>query len=57
MQEQVRVTRPDGRVRKLEDIESEIIEVAVRLCDYNMSRAARDLGIGRSTLYRKMPKL
>ncbi len=40
----------------LEDVERASIQKALRLCDGNVSRAARELGIGRTTLYRKLKK-
>jgi DNA-binding NtrC family response regulator len=43
-----------GEVRKLEDLESEAIRFALAHYRGQMSEMARRLGIGRSTLYRKM---
>ncbi|HXL98528.1 MAG TPA: helix-turn-helix domain-containing protein, partial [Rhizomicrobium sp.] len=43
-----------GHMRKLEEIESEIIRMAISRYDGHMSEIARRLGIGRSTLYRKL---
>ena len=43
-----------GHMRKLEDMESEIIRMAISRYDGHMSEVARRLGIGRSTLYRKL---
>jgi len=43
-----------GHMRKLEEIESEIIRMAISRYDGHMSEVARRLGIGRSTLYRKL---
>jgi len=43
-----------GHMRKLEEIESEIIRLAISRYDGHMSEVARRLGIGRSTLYRKL---
>lgn len=40
--------------RTLSDIESLLIESAVKLEKGNLSRAAKRLGIGRATIYRKM---
>lgn len=45
---------PDGHVRRLRDIEGEVIAEALRLYRGRMAEAARRLGIGRSTLYRKI---
>jgi len=46
-----------GHMRKLEDIEAEIIRMAIARYDGRMSEIARRLGIGRSTLYRKLKEL
>jgi DNA-binding NtrC family response regulator len=46
-----------GQMRKLEDIESEVIRMAITRYDGHMSEVARRLGIGRSTLYRKLKEL
>lgn len=47
----------DGHVRPLVEIEGTAIRLALRLYDGNLSEAARRLGIGRSTLYRKLAAL
>lgn len=44
------------RVPKLEEVEEEIIKQALEKSWFNLSKAARLLGIGRSTLYRKLKK-
>lgn len=38
----------------LADVEKDTIDQAVRKCNGNLTRAAEELGIGRTTLYRKM---
>ena len=43
-----------GHMRKIEDLESEIIRLSISRYDGHMSEVARRLGIGRSTLYRKL---
>jgi DNA-binding NtrC family response regulator len=43
-----------GHMRKLEDLEAEIIRMAIARYEGRMSEIARRLGIGRSTLYRKL---
>jgi DNA-binding NtrC family response regulator len=43
-----------GQVRKLDAIEAEVIRLALAHYDGQMSEVARRLGIGRSTLYRKV---
>ncbi len=43
-----------GHMRKLEDIEAEMIRLAISRYEGHMSEVARRLGIGRSTLYRKL---
>jgi DNA-binding NtrC family response regulator len=50
-------TDVSGQMRKLEDIESEVIRMAIVRYDGHMSEVARRLGIGRSTLYRKLKEL
>jgi DNA-binding NtrC family response regulator len=48
------VTDASGHMRKFEELESEIIRMAISRYDGHMSEVARRLGIGRSTLYRKL---
>jgi DNA-binding NtrC family response regulator len=48
---------PDGKVRPLADIEAEVIRKAIHHCRGRMSEVARRLGIGRSTLYRKLGEM
>ena len=43
-----------GNVRKMDEIEAEVIRFALAHYRGQMSEMARKLGIGRSTLYRKM---
>lgn len=43
-----------GHIRKLEDIEKDLIECAIDLYTGHMTEIAKRLGIGRSTLYRKL---
>jgi DNA-binding NtrC family response regulator len=50
----VRVLDERGHLRKLEDIEHDLIQLAIDLYAGHMSEVARRLGIGRSTLYRKV---
>ncbi len=45
---------PRGNVRPITEVESEMIRFAIRHYDGQMSEVARRLGIGRSTLYRKL---
>jgi hypothetical protein len=44
----------DGHLRKLRQIEADLIRLAIQLYGGRMVEVARRLGIGRSTLYRKM---
>jgi DNA-binding NtrC family response regulator len=46
-----------GDVRKLEDLEADAIRFALNHYHGQMSQMARKLGIGRSTLYRKMKEI
>ncbi|MNT98035.1 DNA-binding protein Fis [compost metagenome] len=43
-----------GNIRKMAEIEEELIRFALRFYRGQMSQVARKLGIGRSTLYRKL---
>ena len=47
----------DGNVRTLAEIEAEMIRFALEHYSGQMSEVARRLGIGRSTLYRKLKEL
>lgn len=51
------LTSPDGHARSLEDIERETIRHAIAHYGGQMTEVARRLGIGRSTLYRKIKDL
>lgn len=50
----VRILDAQGHLRKLEEIERDLIEHAISIYAGHMSEVARRLGIGRSTLYRKV---
>jgi len=50
----VRITDERGHVRTLEQIERDLIQHAIEVYSGHMSEIARRLGIGRSTLYRKV---
>lgn len=47
----------DGNLRPLEEIESDVIRLAIGHYRGRMTEVARRLGIGRSTLYRKLSEL
>ena len=47
----------DGNMRPLEDIEADVIRLAIGHYRGRMTEVARRLGIGRSTLYRKLSDL
>ena len=47
----------DGNLRSLEDIEADVIRLAIGHYRGRMTEVARRLGIGRSTLYRKLGDL
>ena len=53
----MRLIDESGDVRKIEDIEAEAIRFAFAHYHGQMSQMARKLGIGRSTLYRKMKEI
>jgi DNA-binding NtrC family response regulator len=48
---------PDGNLRPLEQIEADVIRLAIGHYRGRMTEVARRLGIGRSTLYRKLSEL
>jgi DNA-binding NtrC family response regulator len=50
----VRVLDERGHLRSLEEIERDLIQLAIEIYAGHMSEIARRLGIGRSTLYRKV---
>jgi DNA-binding NtrC family response regulator len=54
---QVTLFTSDGHLRLLEDIEADIIRLAIGHYRGRMTEVARRLGIGRSTLYRKLGDL
>lgn len=47
----------DGDIKNLEEIEREVITMALKLCHGKITEVSRTLGIGRSTLYRKIAYL
>ena len=47
-------TSTDTKVQKMEDIEAHAIEAAIHQYKGNLTEAAKALGIGRATLYRKV---
>jgi DNA-binding NtrC family response regulator len=53
----VPVVTDGGHIRKLEEVEADMIRLALHRYRGQMSEVARKLGIGRSTLYRKMKDL
>jgi len=50
----VRLLDEKGHLRTLEEIERDLIQLAIEVYAGHMSEVARRLGIGRSTLYRKV---
>ncbi len=53
----ITATNPEGHLRKLEEVEGEMIRMAIERYSGHMTEVARRLGIGRSTLYRKVRDL
>ncbi len=49
--------KADGHLRSLEEIEADVIRLAIGHYRGRMTEVARRLGIGRSTLYRKLAEL
>ncbi len=54
---QLTLHRPDGHLRTMEELEADIIRLAIGHYRGRMTEVARRLGIGRSTLYRKLGEL
>ncbi|MEG8098992.1 sigma-54-dependent transcriptional regulator [Candidatus Liberibacter brunswickensis] len=54
VQNSIVAIRKDGEIRRLSDVEKDMIILAIELYQSQMSEIARRLGIGRSTLYRKI---
>ena len=50
----IRILDPQGHLRTLEEIERDMIQLAIEIYAGHMTEVARRLGIGRSTLYRKV---
>jgi DNA-binding NtrC family response regulator len=50
----VRIMDAQGHLRTLEQIERDLIQLAIEIYAGHMTEVARRLGIGRSTLYRKV---
>ncbi len=50
-------TMDDGHMRRLDEIEADMIRLALERYRGHMSQVARKLGIGRSTLYRKVREM
>lgn len=53
----VTLFRSDGHLRALDEIEADVIRLAIGHYRGKMTEVARRLGIGRSTLYRKLGEL
>ena len=50
----IRALDADGHIRTLDEIEREVIQVALAKSGGSVTRAAAQLRIGRSTFYRKL---
>jgi transcriptional regulator of acetoin/glycerol metabolism len=53
----VKMLGEDGRFRTLAAIERDVLRLAISEHGGSVGQAARSLGIGRSTLYRRLPEL
>ncbi len=53
-EEKFKILDRNGHLRSLEEIERDLIQFAIETYSGHMSEVARRLGIGRSTLYRKV---
>jgi len=54
LKDSLSLTNETGEIRDLAEIERDVIRFALELYDGKMSKISRELGIGRSTLYRKL---
>jgi DNA-binding NtrC family response regulator len=54
---EVRLYTPDGALRSIDEIEADVIRLALVRYGGRISEVARRLGIGRATLYRKLKEL
>lgn len=50
----VRLFEDDGHIRPMIAIEADLVILALRINGGSISKAARDLGVSRTTLYRKL---
>lgn len=50
----VRLFEMDGHIRPMIEIEADLISLALRLNAGSLGKTARDLGINRATLYRRL---
>ena len=55
--QQISILNSKGSIRSLEEIENDILSIALEHHRGNLSRVAKELGLGRSTLYRKLEKV
>jgi DNA-binding NtrC family response regulator len=53
----IKVLAENGNVRPLEEIERDVIRLALSKSGGCVTTAAKQLRMGRSTLYRKLPEL
>ncbi|MEM7650808.1 MAG: helix-turn-helix domain-containing protein, partial [Pseudomonadota bacterium] len=52
--EKIAALREDGSLKTLEEIEHAFFEFALARCQHNVTRTAREIGVAKSTLYRKI---
>ncbi len=55
--QQISILNSKGSIRSFEEIENDILSIALEHHRGNLSRVAKELGLGRSTLYRKLEKV
>jgi transcriptional regulator of acetoin/glycerol metabolism len=48
---------PDVDIRTLDEVIEEYMLFAIRVCNGNIGKASRALGINRSTIYRRLKKV
>ncbi len=57
IQGSTQLTTDEGDIKELDEIEAEMIRFAIELYNGKLSEVAKRLGIGRSTLYRRLKEL
>ena len=57
MDESIPVINSDGTIRSIKDVEEDLIRLALMKSNGRVAKISRQLGISRSTLYRKIERM